>query len=263
MNFQSSGSGRPVLALHGYGASLFTWRHLPAALSERRVICVDLAGHGGSPPRADGRYSLAGHAAQIANFIGELGLEEFDLIGHSMGGGVALMTALDFSERRPGAIGRLILVGSVALPQPLPLFMKLLRAPLAGTLLFSQIPKRQIVRFGLRGAFHDPCRVSEEMVRIYAQNLASAESRQALIETARQIIPDDLPALISRYHSLRVPTLLIWGKQDRVVPPSIGIALNTLVEGSKLLIVEGCGHIPQEERPETVIPAIAEFLAGG
>jgi pimeloyl-ACP methyl ester carboxylesterase len=188
-------------------------------------------------------------------------LKEFDLIGHSLGGGVALMTALDLAERRPDAIGRLILVDSVALPQPLPWFLKLARTSRGGPLLISHLPARLIVRAVLRAAFYDRRRITKEMAQVYAQNLATAEGRHALIETARQIIPDDLAGLIARYHSLRLPTLLIWGKHDRIVPPAIGITLNTLVEGSKLLIIEGCGHVPQEERPEVAIPAIAEFLA--
>ncbi len=250
-----------MLALHGFGASLFSWRHLPSALPDRRVIRVDLAGHGRSPPRTDGRYGLADFAAQLVDFIDEQGLGEFDLIGHSLGGGVALMTALDLAERRPDAIRSLILVGSVALPQPIPWIMRLARAPWVGPVLISRVPADLIVPSALRGAFHDPRRVTPEMIQNYAENLAAAEVRRALIATARQVIPDDLPGLIARYHSLRLPTLLIWGKQDWIVPPAIGIALNTLVEGSTLLLVDGCGHLPQEERPEIVMPAIAAFLA--
>jgi pimeloyl-ACP methyl ester carboxylesterase len=261
LNFESTGSGRPVLALHGYGASLFSWRHLPSALPDRRVILVDLSGHGGSPPRADGRYGLADHAAQIVDFIGEQQLEEFYLIGHSLGGGVALLAALDISKRRPYSIRRMILMDSVALPQPLPWLVKLARVSPRGRLPISGFPTRLIARSVLRAAFYDRRRVTEEMVRVYAQNLASAEGRRALIETARQIIPDDLPGLIARYHSLRVPTLLIWGKQDRIVSPAIGIALNTLIDGSKLIMIDDCGHVPQEERPEIALPAIADFLA--
>jgi pimeloyl-ACP methyl ester carboxylesterase len=261
LNFETAGSGRPVLALHGYGATLFSWRHLPKGLPDRRVIRVDLAGHGGSPPRADRRYGPADHAAQIIAFIDEQNLAEFDLIGHSLGGGVALMIALDFAKLRPHAIRRLVLVDSVALPQPLPWLMRVIRVPLAGAFLFSRFPGRMVVRAVSPTAYHNRRCITEEMICAYAQNLATAAGRRAMIETARQIIPDDLPGLIARYHSLRLPTLLIWGKQDRVVSPAIGITLNTLIEGSKLILIDDCGHVPQEERPDIVIPAIADFLA--
>jgi pimeloyl-ACP methyl ester carboxylesterase len=261
LNFETTGSGRPVLALHGYGATLFSWRHLPKGLLDRRVIRVDLAGHGGSPPRADRRYGPADHAAQIIAFIDEQRLEQFDLIGHSLGGGVALMIALNFAKLRPHAIRRLVLVDSVALPQPLPWLMKVIRAPFAGSILFSRIPGRMIVRAISPAAYYDRRCVTEEMICAYAQNLATAAGRRVMIETARQIIPDDLAGLIACYRSLRLPTLLIWGKQDRVVSPAIGITLNTLIEGSTLMLIDDCGHVPQEERPDIAIPAIADFLA--
>lgn len=180
------------MALHGYGASLFSWRYLASALPDRRVIRVDLAGHGASPPRKDGRYSLADHSEQLIDFIDEQKLDEFDLIGHSLGGGVALMTALDFAKRRRHSIGRLILVGSAALPQPLPLIMRLARAPWIGPLLLRCVPAGLVVPNALRGAFHDRRRVTKEMIQNYAHNLTTAKVRRAMVETARQIFPDDL-----------------------------------------------------------------------
>lgn len=260
LNFISTGSGQPVVALHGYGASLFSWRGLPGALPDRRVVLVDLAGHGGSAARLDGRYSLADHAAQLVDFIAEQHIETFDLIGHSLGGGVALMAALDLAERRPGSVRSLTLVDSLALPQPIPWFLKLARLPLGGPLLISHLPARWIVATILRAAFHDRRRITEEMIQAYAANLATSQGRRALIETARQIIPSDLPRLVARYRSLRLPALLIWGEQDLIVPPAIGIALNVLIEGSKLFLIENCGHVPQEERPDIALPAIADFL---
>jgi pimeloyl-ACP methyl ester carboxylesterase len=261
LHFESSGSGRPIVALHGYGASLFSWRYLPAALPDRRVICVDLAGHGASPPRVDGRYSIADHARQVIDFIDQQQLEEFDLIGHSLGGGVALTVALDLSKRQPQSIGCLVLLDSLALPQPLPWFMKLARAPICGPLLISCLPPRLIVSVVLRAAFYNRCRITEDMLQVYAQNLATKEGRQALIMTARQIIPANLPQLVAGYHSLQLPTFLIWGKQDRIVSPAIGITLNAMIERSRLLIIDDCGHIPQEERPEIALSAITDFLA--
>jgi pimeloyl-ACP methyl ester carboxylesterase len=114
LNFESSGAGRPLLALHGYGASLFSWRHLPSAFPDQKVIRVDFPGHGGSPPRLDNRYSLADHAQAVLDFIESEGLEDFDLVGHSMGGGVALMIAIKFMEQRRNAIKSLTLVDSLA-----------------------------------------------------------------------------------------------------------------------------------------------------
>jgi pimeloyl-ACP methyl ester carboxylesterase len=261
LSFESTGSGRPVVALHGYGASLFSWRHLPPALPDRKVVRIDLPGHGGSPARTDGRYALSDHARLIIDFIEEQSLGEFDLIGHSIGGGVALMIAIELSERRGNPIKSLTLVDSVALPQSLPWFLALARMPGVGSFLLSLLPARLIVGVVLRAAFYDRRRITEEMLQVYARNLATREGRQALLATARQMIPDDLPSLIESYHRLRLPTLLIWGKQDAIVPPAIGIALNIFIAGSKLILIDDCGHIPQEERPDVAISAIADFLS--
>lgn len=261
LHFESTGSGKPILALHGYGASLYSWRHLPPAVPDRRVIRVDLPGHGGSPAPADGRYGLADHAAKIIDFIAELKLEQFDLIGHSFGGGVALMIALEFMERRPGSVSSLTLLDSLALPQRLPGFLMLANVPWIGPELLAHLPARWMVGVVLRSVFHDRRRITEEAIDVYARNLATKERRRALLETARHIIPGNLPRLIARYHQLKQPTLLIWGKQDKIVRPSTAVTLNVFIEGSKLIMIDDCGHAPQEERPEITMPAIRDFLA--
>lgn len=261
LNFESSGSGRPLLALHGYGASLFSWRHLPLALPDRRVIRIDFPGHGRSPPRLDNCYRLADHARAALEFIESQGLEDFDLVGHSMGGGVALMIAVDFMERRRMSIRSLTLIDSLALPQQTPWLLQQAFSPRLGSFLTSLLPPRLIVRAVLRFAFYDGRRITGEMVRAYAKNLESEENRHALLETARQMIPDDLVEMVEKYRQLTLPALLIWGGRDKIVPPVIGRKLNALIQGSKLILIDDCGHIPQEERPDVTLRTIAEFLS--
>jgi pimeloyl-ACP methyl ester carboxylesterase len=127
--------------------------------------------------------------------------------------------------------------------------------------LTSLLPPRLLVRAMLRFAFYDRRRINKEMVRTYAKNLESEEGRHALLETARRMVPDDLAGTIKKYIQLTLPALLIWGRQDKIVPPAIGIALNALIQGSELILNDDCGHVPQEERPDVTLPAIAEFLS--
>ena len=261
LHFESSGAGRPLLALHGYGASLFSWRHLPLALPDRRVIRIDFPGHGGSPPRLDNRYGLADHARAVLEFIESQGLEDFDLVGHSIGGGVALMIAVDFMERRRNSIRSLTLVDSLALAQRIPWLLLPAFSPRLGSFVTSLLPPRLIVRAVLRFAFYDGRRITEEMVRTYAKNLESWEGRHASLETARQMIPGDVAEMVEKYRQLTLPALLIWGRRDRIVPPAIGIELNALIQGSKLILIDDCGHLPQEERPDIALHAIADFLS--
>jgi pimeloyl-ACP methyl ester carboxylesterase len=221
---------------------------------------IDLPGHGRSAARPDGRYAISDHAQQVIDFIEGENLEEFDLIGHSLGGGVALRIVDELSTRKVSPVKTLTLVDSVALPQSLPWFLALARVPGVGSFLLSLLPRLTIAS-ALRTAFYDPRLVTEEMLRVYARNLVTREGRQAQLSTARQLFPDDVLSLIESYHRVRLPTLLIWGKQDAIVPPWIGVALNGLIAGSKLVLIDDCGHIPQEERPDVAISAIAEFLS--
>ena len=178
LNFESTGSGKPVVALHGYGSTLFSWRFLPPALPNRRVVRIDLPGHGGSAARPDGRYALSDHAQQVINFIEGEDFGEFDLIGHSLGGGVALSIVAELSTRKVSPIKSLTLVDSVALPQSLPWFLGLARVPGLGSFLLSAL-RRQTIAAALRTAFYDPRRVTEEMLQVYARNLVTREGRQA------------------------------------------------------------------------------------
>ncbi|MGH6794658.1 MAG: alpha/beta fold hydrolase, partial [Methylocella sp.] len=187
--------------------------------------------------------------------------EDFDLVGHTMGGGVALMIAADFMERRRNSIRSLTLVDSLALAQRIPWLLQPAFSPRLGPFLASLLPPRLIVRAALRLAFYDGRRITEEMVRTYAKNLESREGRHALLETAHGMIPDDLAEMIEKYREFTLPALLIWGRRDRIVPPAIGIALNALIQGSKLILIDDCGHIPQEERPDITLRAIADFLS--
>jgi pimeloyl-ACP methyl ester carboxylesterase len=262
LNFESAGSGTPVIALHGYGATLFSWRDLPAALPDRRVIRVDLPGHGGSPTRADGRYGPQDDAEAVMQLIDEQKLPPFDLIGHSLGGGVALSLALQLCEQRPGALRSLVLLDSIALPQTFPFFITIARMPGIGPLSLRLLPPRFVTSVILRRAFYDPRRITPEMVDAYSRNLTTPERREALTLTARQLVPDNLPRLIEGYARLPVPTLLLWGEQDRIVDPNAGAELNNRIPNSRLIYVERCGHVPHEERPEVALPHIASFLAG-
>ena len=151
-------------------------------------------------------------AAKIIDFIAEQKLDEFDLIGHSFGGGVALMIALDFMKRRPGSVSSLILLDSLALPQRLPGFIMVANIPKIGPAVLPLLPARLMVGAVLRSVFHDRRRITEEAIDIYARNLATKERRHALPETTRHIIPDDVLRLVERYHRLKQPNSLDLGQ---------------------------------------------------
>lgn len=254
------GSGSPVVFIHGFGASIYSWRHLKALSKDYRVILVDLKGFGRSPKPFDSKYSAFDQAELVCGFIKKLGLKEVTLAGHSFGGGVALIASIYLTEREPGLLKRLILIGSVGFPQRLPLFIKALRVPFIGPLAMAVIPDRVMASVVLKQAYYDDGKIPPDAVTEYARPLQEKGADNAIIATARQILPEDLDGLTSRYGSIKVPTLLIWGKEDIIVPLRIGELLHSGIPESRLVVLDKCGHIPQEEEPSRTLSVIEEFL---
>ena len=254
--------GSPVVLLHGYAASSFSWRHwIPALAEHHEVWAVDLKGHGSAPAPPDDRYSPHDHAELIHRFIIQRDLRELTLFGHSMGGGIALLVALRLLDQ--GRLQRLVLVSSAAYPQRLPPFVKLARRGRPTRWLFAVVPKRRLIRWVLRSIVHDPLAISGAQVEAYSEPLTSAPHRLALIKTALGIVPPGLDEFTARFREIDVPTLLLWGRHDRVVPLSVGERLSDVLPQATLEILEECGHLPPEELPKDSLEIVQSFLRGG
>ena len=259
--FEVHGSGNPVLVLHGLGATHYSWRYLVGPLSESRsVYLFDLKGHGKSKAPNDGRYSLEEQADILWSFIRDFDLRDVSVIGHSMGGGIALLLCLRMLQETPSRLTSLVLLDSIAYLQKLPIMLKLLRFPFVGNLALSIIPADVLAKIVLNLAYYDRSKITDETIRCYASNLSSRAGRKAILSTVLQIIPTNIGWIAQQYEKISVPTLIIWGQDDKIVSPAIGILLNTQIKNSVLTIMERCGHIPQEEQPSRTIPEICEFL---
>lgn len=264
LHYAAHGNGRPVILLHGLGTTRYTWRHLmPAVPRGYRFFVFDLKGFGQSPKPHDDKYALYDQANLIYDFILERGLKDLTLIGHSMGGGIALLVALKLKEKNERRLSALILLDSVAYPQRVPFFITLLRTPILGPLAVSLLPADLQVRAILRLAYFDDAKIFEDAVDAYAAPLRMPGGAHALVTTARQLMPRDMDALTGRYGSIDVPMLLIWCREDRIVPLHVGERLHAAIPGSRLIVVDRCGHFPHEEKPEEVVPNIMQFLSEG
>lgn len=261
LRYITEGEGEPVLFLHGFAANLYTWRHLaPPLAAEQRVILADLKGFGQSPKPRDGRYSIRHQASLVGTLARELALQQLTLVGHSYGGAVALMLALRWCRHDPGRLRRLVLVSSAAYPQPLPPYMALAARPVLGPILLRLVSKEFLIRRALQYAFHRSQRIERDAVRAYARPLQHAEARYALIQAVRQLVPPNVNALVARYPSIDVPTLILWGRHDRVIPLAVGQRLHREMPRSSLCVLDDCGHVPQEEKPAETLQAIRRFL---
>jgi len=247
--------------LHGYGGCGFSWRYWVDALSARgHVVLVDLKGFGAAPQPEDGHYSPTDQAELVSRLIAELDLKRITLVGHSLGGGIGLLVALHLREDGGGRLHRLVLVAGAAYAQRLPPFVSLARHPLVSGLLWRLIGPRRIARWVLRTIVHDPSRITAHQIAGYAQPLSRPGARAALATSALQIVPDDMEGIVGRYPTLTVPTLLLWGRADPVVPLAVGERLARDLPDATLEVLDACGHLPAEELPDESLAALESFL---
>jgi pimeloyl-ACP methyl ester carboxylesterase len=261
--YYEEGKGPPLLLIHGFGASTYTWRHVAPELAKSyRVIAVDLKGFGQSDKPFDGRYSVYDQAELLAQLIEDKDLRDLTLVGHSFGGGVALLLALEANRRLDGRITRLVLLDSIAYPQNIPVFFRLLDVPLVSQLGVRMVPPLVQTRVALQIAYFDDSKIDPEEVELYAAPLKTAAGKHAIIHSARQIVPEDIAELSERYKTIELPTLILWCDHDRIVPLEVGIKLRRTLPNSTLRLIEDCGHMPQEEQPASTLALIKGFIGG-
>ena len=262
LHVEEYGDGdRQIMLLHGFGATSYTWRSWIGVLAKgHRVWSVELKGHGSAPAPPDDLYSIHDHADLVHRLILQKDLRQLTLVGHSMGGGVALLVALRLVEEE--RLERLVLVSSAAYPQRLPLFITRAgwgRLAEWGLRLF---PKRLLIRWVLRSIVFDRERVTDAQVEAYAEPLFSPAHRTALIKTAARIMPTDFADITGRIPEIELSTLLLWGRHDWVVPLHVAERLVAALPAAQLEVMEECGHVPPEELPKESLEIVLKFLRG-
>lgn len=267
INCEVHGHGAaPVVFLHGFAAALTTWRDIvPFFPAERYTLhLLDLKGFGRSSRPRDGRYRPEDQAAVVAAYLEERKLKDAVLVGHSLGGGIALLACLLLRERdRGGLVGRLVLIDPAAYPQKPPSAMRLLRAPLLGWSILHLLPVSFMVRFTMLRVYHDRRTITPERVARYVASFSGRGIDYVFIESARRLIHGEYTRLIPAFRTIDLPVLIIWGREDRLIPLGQGLRLRNDIPGARLDIIEECGHVPQEERPAETWAAIRDFLENG
>lgn len=262
--YRQAGSGPVLVMIHGIAGSSGTWVPVMPLLAERyTVIAPDLLGHGESAkPRGD--YSLGAYASGIRDLLGVLGHERATVVGHSLGGGIAMQFAYQF----PQMAERLVLIGSGGLGKEVSPLLRALSLPgtefLLPVVLAPQIHDvvgslgRVLGRFGLRS---DP--LLGEVWNSWTR-LTDVRAQRAFIHTIRAVIDVAGQRVSARdrlYLAHEVPTLIIWGDRDQVIPVAHAHVAHELMPGSRLEIVEGAGHFLPIERPELLDRLLRDFLA--
>jgi pimeloyl-ACP methyl ester carboxylesterase len=261
INYYEAGQGPPIILLHGFGASAYSWRFLgPALAADHRVFTLDLKGYGLSAKPEDGKYAISDQADMVAEFIRTRDLRDLVVIGHSMGGGVTLMTYFKVAEDNPGRIKRLVLIDSAGYPQKMPWFIWLAKAPLLGSVGGMLVSPRFAAAQVLRKCYYSKDKITDKQIDTYAYYGSLPGAREAVVATAQQIVPEDIEAVITRYQTIKVPVLIIWGADDEVVSVDVGRKFKRDIPDSQLVILPQCGHIPQEEEPGVTTRTVAAFL---
>lgn len=260
---EETGRGPALLLLHGLGASGYVFRRIvPALARNHRVITLDMRGFGRSEKPFDQSYSALDQAAHVKAFIARRGLRDITLAGHSYGGGVAIALTLDLNVTRPGLIKRLILMNSPAFPQPMSRAVGFLRLPVIPYLALNLIPPEITAQMSLSKDLGNFRHITDSDITRYATPLRESAAAHALITTAQRIVPDNLPALVQQYPTIRQPVLLIWCRADPVVPLVTGISLKRMLARSSLHVLDTCMHVPPEESPSELLGHMQYFLDG-
>jgi pimeloyl-ACP methyl ester carboxylesterase len=262
--YLEAGEGPPLLLIHGIAEAAWAWEVIiPKLASQHRVIAPDLLGHGrSSKPRGD--YSLGNHASLMRDLMISLDIERATLVGHSLGGGITMQ----FAYQHPERCERMILVASGGLGQDVTFVLRSLGLPgadLVAPLVLSTTTRDLILGaarwLGDRGLKASPGQ--KAMWRSYA-GLSEPATRAAFIATVRAVIDQRgqrVSALERLYLARNMPTMLLWGQNDRIIPVSHAHKAHEAMPGSRLEIVDGAGHFVQIEKPERVAELILDFLA--
>lgn len=263
--YRQAGEGPVVVLIHGMAGSSSTWRDvMPDLAADHTVVAPDLLGSGRSSKPATGDYSLGAAATLLRDLMVALGIERATIVGQSLGGGIAMQFAYQYPER----CERLVLVGSGGLGREVSPFVRLFAFPGSEYLLplvFTSVARDagrwvagSLERIGLRT---DP-QLTE--VRHTCEALTDSETRAAFIRTLRAVVgtQGQQVSAAERLHLTEgMPTLIVWGDRDPIIPVKHGYAAHEAMPNSRLEIFEGVGHFPHCEAPARFAGVLRGFIA--
>lgn len=245
----------PIVLIHGTSDSLHTWDGWTRSLVERRrVIRFDLPGFGLTGPDPGDNYAVDRYVRFVIAVLDRLGVRECVLAGNSLGGQIAWETAF----AAPLRVRQLVLVdagGYAFVPQGVPVAFRLARLP-AVRPLFEHLLPRGVVLSSVRNVYGDPARVTPELVDRYYDMALRAGNRRALGIRMDAVMASD----VRRLSALALPTLVIWGGRDRLIPLQWGRRFEQDIRGARLVVFDELGHVPHEEDPQQTVRVVRQFL---
>lgn len=256
IRYVDAGRGTAVVLIHGLAASMYSWRHTiqPLAQAGFRVIAFDNRGFGFSD-KPDHGYDNRAYVELLMGLLDSLRITDAVLVGHSMGGAIAAQAALDHSSRVRG----LVLVDAAGLRARWPFMLRVAHWPIIGV-LFDRLRGRSATEGILKALYAVPARVTEEDVDQYYAPIAEPGFGRSLRGVLGQFRFD---ALKGRLGELTMPTLVVWGTGDGLIPPAVGQEMADKIPGAVLVRFPGAGHAVPEETPAAFNQALLGFLEHG
>jgi pimeloyl-ACP methyl ester carboxylesterase len=260
VNYVEMGDGPPLLFIHGLGGAWQNWlEQIPRLAESHRVVAVDLPGFGASP-MPPWEISIPAYGRFIRDFCERLGISRASVVGNSMGGFIATEVAITDPER----VDELVLVSAAGITwararrEPAAMIARMVQAgaPLALRFQLSGIRRPRLRHRAFQGVFHDPNRLRTELLW---ENLAAAMNSPGYYDSITTLWGYDIR---DRLEEIEVPTLIVWGRNDRVVPVPAALAYKRRIgDNTELEIFDRCGHVPQMERPVRFNRVVERFLA--
>ena len=255
----------PIVLLHGTSASLHTWEGWSKALrGQRRVISLDLPAFGLTgpfagdyPSRWAGQplYTADHYARFVLDLLDRLAVQRFVVAGNSLGGDVAWHIA----AAAPDRVAQLVLVDAAGYrftPDDIPLGWRIARLPVLGRVTEHFLP-RPFVLQGLRAVYGNPAKIDEALIDRYYELTLRAGNRAALVQRLQAWSPDEG---VEKVVGVSVPTLILWGGRDRLIPPALAQRFEADIPGSQRVLFDDLGHVPHEEDPLRTVAAVKAFL---
>jgi pimeloyl-ACP methyl ester carboxylesterase len=250
----------PLVLIHGTGASLHTWEGWIQALkADHRIITLDLPAYGLTGPNQTGNYSMKYYTQFLDAFLNKLNVSKFILGGNSLGGSITWQYALVF----PTKVAKMILVDAGGYPmqsKSVPIAFRLAAIPILSAILKNVTP-RSIAENSLKNVYVNDEKVTPALVDRYLELTLREGNRKAFIDRIKMHDFGEKDINYLKINTLSIPTLVLWGAQDGLIPISVAEHFHTDLPHDTLVILENLGHTPMEEEPKKTVNVVKEFLS--
>ena len=256
----TGGDGTPVVLVHGLAASIEIWEPIIPALAERhRVVAFDLPGWGEADKPADAPYRALWYVDQVRAVVDAVGIDSAHWVGSSMGASLVVR----YAHRHRGTVETATLCNPGGFGRFIHPFLRVPTIPVIGTVMSR--PMRSTNRFGVRLAMADKANATKELIDLADRQSRQAGQHRVFVHTLRGLATPfrvkDLDEFEEEARAADYPTLVVWGRSDRIFPPKQTETAAEFMPAARIEILDRCGHYPQIERPGRLVELIEEHLA--